>query len=140
MVALFGNYIAIILALLLPITSLKFIRLPDSLTTLCFVVSVVLLLLAARVLSNKALVRGGAPIASHARNQKNIILLLIVGGIASSLHILLKYEQLKLRVNLDTPLLISIVVIWLIVAALLVSGVFLLVIQSIRRSRTSTAI
>jgi hypothetical protein len=65
---------------------------------------------------------GSGAVAWHLRRQRSVLTVLAVGGVVASLRLLLKYEQVRLRIDLDWPLLIAAALLWALAAALVCAG------------------
>lgn len=58
----------------------------------------------------------------HASNQKGILLIFALAGLLGALELFLFYEQFRLRIDIDTPLRIAVILLWFLSVVLIARG------------------
>ncbi len=134
MSVVFFNYLALLVSITLPVISIGVLRLSDSLTIVLLIASLSFLMLTTFLLSKAKLYSEKDFRSSHLRNQKAILIVFVVGGIVSSLRLFLKFEQFRLRVDLDTPLLLLASLLWILTVSMLAIGILTFIAQLRKKS------
>jgi hypothetical protein len=123
MVFAVGNYIGLLVAILLPVLGFYVFELPDNAASAAALLSVGLTL---GVWANLAWPTASANIQveRHFGIQKQVLLIFVIGGLLSSLRFFLFYDQFRVRFNLGNPLLVLTSILWLLSVGMILWGLF----------------
>jgi hypothetical protein len=123
MLLIFCNYIGLLVAVALPVLGFYIFVLPGFLTSLAAFISLGIPVLVAASLSYAIREPEDRSVTMHVRNQKWILLIFVLGGLLSSLHFFLFFEQFRLRLDISTPLHIATSILWLAVVLMIIAGI-----------------
>jgi hypothetical protein len=139
MIGVLLGYLALAGAMLLPIIGLGFWQLSDM-TIDWMLLTAMALLIAVFIGSLMHPGHATGVIGRHLERQRAVLTVLAVGGIVVSLRLLIKFQQFRLRIDVDWPLLIAAVLLWLLAAALVCTGLTSLLAGGLRSAlRGSTS-
>jgi hypothetical protein len=122
MVFAVGNYIGLLVALLLPVLGFYVFNLPDNATSAVAMLSLGLTLAVWVGLAWPGAVSANTEVERHFGIQKQVLLIFVIGGLLSSLRFYLYYDQFRVRFNLSEPLLVVTSILWVISVTMILRG------------------
>lgn len=123
MIRLQLNYGLLAIAMLLPMLAFGAFRVPPAWASIASWLSLAAMLAVGTSLSKLPSAGTWNAAAGQIAIQKRILVLLVIGGLLSTLRLFLVFEQFRLRVDLDTPLLVASAAVWIASVAYLIIGV-----------------
>ncbi|MEO0617949.1 MAG: hypothetical protein AAFZ01_01575 [Pseudomonadota bacterium] len=120
-----ANYLILVVALALPVLAFSVQGVPDILLSLVSLVALTSVVAVAMSLRAHKLNDASPAVKRHAAIQRRVLILCVVGGLATAFRMFSYYEQFQFELSLDTPLLIVTILCWLAIVALLVWGIAL---------------
>lgn len=104
------NYVALLLAMLMPILALTIVRTPDWLVSAMLFTSLAIVVFIGLTVERTGL---GDEYERHERIQVLILLGLGLGGLLTSARFFLLYEQFRLQIDIERPILYLVCALWI---------------------------
>jgi hypothetical protein len=115
------NYVALLLAMLLPILALTVVRTPDWLVSAMLFASLAIVVFVGLTVERTGL---GEEYERHERIQVLILLGLGLGGLLTAARFFLLYEQFRLQIDVERPILYLVFALWIAVMLGIVYGLW----------------